>query len=73
MAGTVVAVENTEAAVADGVALEVAAGVIGGPPIDPIRGCIAGAGAEAAEVVVLDAAGATHTYCVSVPALGWQV
>ena len=47
MAGTEVAVENTEAAVAAGVAFEVAAGVIDGPPVDPIRGCIAGAGAEA--------------------------
>ena len=57
MAGTVVAVENTDAAVADGVALEVAAGVIGGPPIDPIRGCIAGAGADATVVGV-----ATHSF-----------
>ena len=47
MAGTVVAVENTEAAVAVGVAFEVAAGVIDGPPVDPRLGCIAGAGAGA--------------------------
>lgn len=35
MAGTVIAVENTEAAVAAGVALAVAAGVIGGLPLEP--------------------------------------
>lgn len=35
MAGTVSAVENTAAAVAAGVALAVAAGVIDGPPPEP--------------------------------------
>lgn len=54
MAGTEVALENTEAAVAAGVALETAAGVIDGPPVDPTSGCIAGAGADATSVSAND-------------------
>lgn len=50
MAGTVAAVEKIEAIVAAGVDREVGEGVIIGPLVAPIPGCIAGAGAVASSL-----------------------